>query len=79
MVEDGKADDFFSLKAKEFVVTGTGRVTVEAGASRGARSQERSRLEHTAITWFLNQYLVDKETTACTPTPTPTTAGSPRW
>ena len=33
VVEDGKADDFYSLKAREFVVTGTGRVVVREGAS----------------------------------------------
>lgn len=60
VVEDGKADDFFSLKATEFVVTGTGRVVVEANAT-DARVRKAIALEHTAITWFLNQYLVDKE------------------
>ena len=60
VVEDGKADDFFSLQAKEYVVSGTGRVTVEEGAT-DARVRKAIALEHTAITWFLNQYLVDKE------------------
>jgi hypothetical protein len=60
VVEDGKADDFLSLKAREFVVSGTGRVTAEAGATE-ARIKKLIRLEHSAITWFLNQYLVDKE------------------
>jgi hypothetical protein len=61
VVEDGKADDFYSLKATEYVVTGTGRVVVEAGAT-DARVRKAIALEHTAITWFLNAYLVDKET-----------------
>lgn len=60
VVEDGKADDFYSLKATEFVVTGTGRVVVEAGAT-DARVRKAIALEHTAITWFSSQYLVDKE------------------
>jgi len=60
VVEDGKADDFYSLKATEFVVTGTGRVTVEENATE-ARVRKAIALEHGAITWFLNQYLVDKE------------------
>lgn len=60
VVEDGKADDFFSLQAKEFVVSGVGRVVVEEGATE-ARVRKVIGLEHTAITWFLNQYLVDKE------------------
>lgn len=60
VVEDGKADDFLSLKAKEFVVTGTGRVVVEDGQGE-ARARKLVGFHHTAITWFLNQYLVDKE------------------
>ncbi len=60
VVEDGKADDFLSLKAKEFVVSGTGRVVVEEGAS-DAKVKKAIVLEHTAITWFLNSYLIDKE------------------
>src|SRR5213076_2256075 len=61
VVEDGKADNYFSVKAKEFVVTGTARVTVEAGQGE-ARAKRLIPLQHVAITWFLNQYLVDKET-----------------
>jgi hypothetical protein len=61
VVEDGKADDFLSLKAREFVVSGTGRVVVEAGAT-DTRVRKAIALQHSAITWFLNSYLVDKET-----------------
>lgn len=61
VVDDGKADDFLSLKAKEFVVSGTGRVVVEAGQGE-ARARRLVGFHHTAITWFLNQYLADKET-----------------
>ncbi len=60
VVDDGKADDFFSLKAKEFVVSGVGRVVVEDGQGE-ARARKLVSFHHTAITWFLNQYLVDKE------------------
>lgn len=60
VVEDGKADDYLSLKAKEYVVTGTARVVVEDGATI-IRARNLMHHEHTAITWFLNQYLVDKE------------------
>jgi hypothetical protein len=63
VVEDDKADNFYSLKAKEFIVSGVGRITVEEGAT-DARVRKAIALEHTAITWFLNQYLVDKETGA---------------
>ncbi len=61
VVEDGKADDFLSVKAREFVVSGTGRVVVEAGAT-DARVRKAIALQHSAITWFLNAYLTDKET-----------------
>lgn len=60
VVEDDKADNFYSLKASEFVVSGTGRVTVAENATQ-ATVRKAIALEHTAITWFLNQYLVDKE------------------
>lgn len=60
VVEDGKADDFFSLKATEYVVSGTGRIVVEAGQGE-ARARQLLAHEQMAITWFLNQYLVDKE------------------
>jgi hypothetical protein len=62
VIEDGKADDFLSLQAKEFIVSGTGRVVVESGATE-ARVRKAIALQHTAITWFLNQYLVDKDGT----------------
>ena len=61
VVEDDKADDFLSLKAKEFLVTGTARVTVEEGQGE-ARAKKLIAYKHVATTWFLNQYLVDKET-----------------
>jgi len=61
VVEDGKADDYLSLKAKEYVVSGTARVTVEEGQGI-ERAKRLIPHEHVAITWFLNQYLVDKET-----------------
>ncbi len=60
VVPDGKADDFLSLKAREYVVSGTGRVVVEEGKTE-IRARNLVAYEHTAITWFLNQYLVDKE------------------
>ncbi|HUS33707.1 MAG TPA: hypothetical protein VMZ53_34640, partial [Kofleriaceae bacterium] len=60
VVEDDKADNFYSLKAKEFIVSGTGRVVVAENAT-DAQVRKAIALEHTAITWFLNAYLVDKE------------------
>jgi hypothetical protein len=60
VVEEGKEDNFISNLATEFVVTGTARVVVEEGQGE-ARARELIVLKHTSITWFLNQYLVDKE------------------
>jgi hypothetical protein len=63
VVEDGKADDFLSLKAKEYIVTGVAKVVVENG-----KTIERARnllpRKQEAITWFLNEYLHDKESGA---------------
>ncbi len=63
VVEDGKADDYLSLKAAEYVVTGTARIVVEEGATI-IRARNLMHHTHTSITWFLNQYLVDKEADA---------------
>jgi len=60
VVEDGKADNYISLIAKEYVVAGSARVVVEAGEGE-ARARELIVHKHMAITWFLNQYLVDKD------------------
>jgi hypothetical protein len=60
VVDEGKEDDFLSLTAREYIVTGTARVVVEEGQGE-ARARELIVLKHTSITWFLNQYLVDKE------------------
>ncbi|HEY5937568.1 MAG TPA: hypothetical protein VIU61_23135 [Kofleriaceae bacterium] len=60
IVEDGKADDFLSLKAKEYVVSGKARVVVEDGRGED-RARQLIQYKHASITWFLNQYLVDKE------------------
>jgi hypothetical protein len=67
VVEEGKADDFLSLSAREFIVSGTASVTIEDSLSsatetrRLARARELVSLRQIAIAWFLNQYLVDKE------------------
>ncbi len=60
VVEDGKADDYLSLKAKEYVVKGTAKIIVEDGATI-VRARNLMHHTHQSITWFLNQYLVDKE------------------
>ncbi|MFN9811057.1 MAG: hypothetical protein ACK6CU_15655, partial [Deltaproteobacteria bacterium] len=67
VVEDGKADDFLSATAREFVVSGTTGVTLEpewqrrTETERLARVRELVSLKQVAISWFLNLYLVDKE------------------
>src|SRR5262249_47487553 len=60
VVDDNKADNFLSLKAKEFIVTGTTTVTVEPGKGID-RAKQLVFEKHVAITWFLNAYLVDKD------------------
>jgi len=60
VIEDGKADDFLSNKAKEYIVSGTARVTVDAGQGEVA-ARNLVAYHHSALVWFLNQYLVDKE------------------
>ena len=60
IVDEGKADDFLSDTAREFVVEGRSTVTVESGMGL-ERAQQLVSLKHTSIAWFLNQYLVDKE------------------
>ncbi len=66
-VADGKADDFISRTAREYVVSGTASVTLEddyassTESERMARARELVSLKQIAIAWFLNQYLVDKE------------------
>lgn len=66
VVPDGKADDFLSLDASEFVVSGRATVTVEEDLvdadeeTRLARVRELVGYQQIAIAWFLNQYLIDK-------------------
>jgi hypothetical protein len=66
-IDEGKADDFLSLTAREYVVSGTATVTLEdrfrgsTEAQRMTRARELVSMRQIAIAWFLNQYLVDKE------------------
>lgn len=66
-VEDGKADDFLSATAREFIVSGTSTVVIEdtyntrPESERLARAAQLVTLKQTAISWFLNLYLVDKD------------------
>ena len=66
IVPAGKEDDFISLSAAEFVVSGRATVTIEPELFEAdeeaqlARVRELITYEQVAIAWFLNQYLVDK-------------------
>jgi len=59
-VDDGKADDFYSASALEYVVTGTSSVTFTSQPSMTDVEKLISE-KQIAIAWFLTQYLVDKE------------------
>jgi len=63
----GKADDFFSPHAFEYVFSGRTTVTLEADLAdaseevRMQRVRELVGLEHIALAYFLTQYLIEKE------------------
>jgi hypothetical protein len=66
-VEDGKADDFYSLTAQEYLLEGSSTVVLDAtwatrsAAARQAEAVRLVGLKQIAIAWFITQYLVDKE------------------
>ncbi len=66
-VPPGKQDNFFSRSAQEFTVDGLSTVTIEAELAdksdeeKRARAQQLVALKQVAITWFLNEYLIEKE------------------
>src|SRR5215212_3796339 len=66
-VDDGKADDFFSLSAQEYLLDGKSTVVLDAAlatlpaAERLAAAKRLVGLKQIAIAWFVTQYLVDKE------------------
>ena len=59
-VDDGKADDFLSASALEYIVTGRSSVTFTSAPSM-TEVQKLISEKQIAIAWFLTQYLVDKE------------------
>jgi hypothetical protein len=67
VVPEGKADDFLSARAREFILSGTDEVTLEpeyesrTEAQRLERARQLVSRRQTALAWFLNQYVVDKE------------------
>lgn len=59
--------DFYSESAREYFVSGTSTVTLEAELATAseeaklARAKELASLKNVAISWFLNQYVAEKE------------------
>src|SRR5690242_1674228 len=60
VVDDGKADDFYSESALEYIVQGRSSVTFESQPTQEQVEKLISE-KQIAIAWFLTQYLVDKE------------------
>jgi hypothetical protein len=66
-VDDGKADDFFSTSAVEWILEGKSTIVLDASfatrplADRQAAAKKLIGLKQIAIAWFITQYLVDKE------------------
>lgn len=67
LVPDGKADNFYSRTAQEYLVTGTTEVVLEPGyaeadyETRLARAQELVAYRQVVLGWFLNSWLVEKK------------------
>jgi hypothetical protein len=66
-VDDGKADDFFSVTAQEWTLEGRSSITLDASlataseATRTAAAKKLISYKQIAISWFVTQYFVDKE------------------
>jgi hypothetical protein len=66
-VDDSKADDFYSLSAVEYLMSGKSTVVLDASfadktaAQRLAAAKRLIGYKQIAIAWFITQYLVDKE------------------
>lgn len=66
-VDDGKADDFFSTSAQEYLLEGKTTVVLDASfltktaAERDKEAKRLVGLKQIAVAWFLTQYFVDKE------------------
>ena len=66
-VDEGKADDFYSTSAIEYIVEGKSSVTLDpalATASEAVRMEAAKKLislKQISVAWFLTQYFVSKE------------------
>ena len=67
VVEAGKEDNFISSSAREFTVTGSTTVTIEASYANKSRAERLARAKalvpfrQVVVGWFLSEYLVEKE------------------
>jgi hypothetical protein len=67
IVEPGKEDNFLSLTAREYAVTGTTQVRLESSfagkskAERLARAKALVPFRQIVVGWFLSQYIGEKE------------------
>lgn len=67
VVEEGKEDNFLSLKAQEYYVEGQSTIVLEESYRNASADQKLARvkklipLKQVVIGWFLNAYLSDKE------------------
>ena len=67
IVDDNKADDFFSVSAVEYILEGKSTVTLDASMSTAsaetklAAAKKLVGLKQIAIAWFVTQYFVSKE------------------
>lgn len=66
-VEEGKEDNFVSVSAAEFFVSGPVRLTLESeyssktAAQKLARAKQLAALKALQVSWFLNGYLIKKD------------------
>lgn len=67
IVGEGKEDNYYSSSAREYFVSGKSTVTLEdtyankSASEKLRRAQELVQLKNLAVSWFLNQYIIDKE------------------
>lgn len=67
VVEAGKEDNFISSSAREFTITGSTTVTLEASYANQSRAERLARAKalvpfrQVVVGWFLSEYLVEKE------------------
>ncbi|MCC6621872.1 MAG: lamin tail domain-containing protein [Deltaproteobacteria bacterium] len=74
IVEAGKSDNFFAVSAREYYVEGTMSVVLDASWSAKTEDQRLAEVKRlipfkqVVVGWFLNVYIVDKESKSGEPT-----------